>query len=96
MENIKTVKLIKNDFNEELFLVTYLDKSELLVSTTATLNRHFIDVQMWYIEQEKKPFDFDFPEIKEPKFAETIYPSVQEKAEESADVENTNIETEDI
>lgn len=72
----------------EGFVITYEDDSQVTVSTLDQLNRHFLEVQSWYAEQETKPFDFAFPPVEEPVFAETIYPEPEETDEtESVEVE---------
>lgn len=49
-----------------------------------TDNRHYWEVKEWYGAQEVKPFEFEFEELPEPVFAETIYPPQPEESEEVA------------
>lgn len=45
-------------------------------------NAHYWLVKEWYDNQDKKPFDFQFEELAEPEFEETIYPDQPEEESE--------------
>jgi hypothetical protein len=63
------------------FEVTTSDKQVLSVPND-TANAHYWLVKEWYDAHEVKPFEFEFEELPEPKFAETVYPATAEELEE--------------
>lgn len=79
--DIKNVQLDQDINRAVRFAVTTADDAVTYIPNEP-LNRHYAEVREWFQSQEEKPFDFEFEEVGEPVFAETIYPPEPEKSEE--------------
>lgn len=63
------------------FLVTREDGSETIIPNDPA-NADYWRVKEWYDNQQNKPFDFEFEQLPEANFEETIYPEEEESETE--------------
>lgn len=62
------------------FEITTVDGQTLVVPND-TANTHYWAIKDWYDAQEEKPFDFEFEELPEPNFSDTVYQATPEEIE---------------
>lgn len=59
LQHIKEVKLVKGAGEGIIGFYLKIEDEEMLVPIESS-NRHYQLIKLWYKNQSKKPFDFDF------------------------------------
>lgn len=86
--DIKKVELlVPDELQEQMgakpsFSITTDENMMAVLVPTDSTNANYWLVKEWYDNQETKPFDFQFEQMPEPEFEDTIYPPEPEENEE--------------